>query len=66
LIEWKNAEWLSILAAAHAEAGNFDEAVKWQAKCVEQATPQAREELQARLKTYQDTRAFRDHIAPAP
>lgn len=32
LTEWKRVEWLDVLVAAHAEAGNFEEARRWQAE----------------------------------
>jgi tetratricopeptide (TPR) repeat protein len=34
LREWKNARYLDTLAAADAEVGNFEEAVKWENRCL--------------------------------
>jgi hypothetical protein len=50
LDSWKNAYYLGTLAAANAEVGNFDEAVKWERKCIiiglpEKEMQQARREL---------------------
>jgi tetratricopeptide (TPR) repeat protein len=50
LNSWKNAYYLGTLAAANAEIGNFDEAVKWERKCIIIGLPdkemeQARREL---------------------
>jgi tetratricopeptide (TPR) repeat protein len=33
LANWKPTEWIPILAAAHAEAGNLQEAKRWQNSC---------------------------------
>ena len=38
LTKWKCSAYLDTLAAAYAEAGNFDEAVEFQQKAVELAT----------------------------
>jgi tetratricopeptide (TPR) repeat protein len=35
LTDWKDAQSLSTLAAAHSESGHFEEAVKWQQKAIE-------------------------------
>jgi tetratricopeptide (TPR) repeat protein len=50
LDSWKEPHCLGTLAAAYAEIGNFDEAVKWEKKCMESGLPdkelpQARKEL---------------------
>jgi len=50
LNSWKDAYNLGTLAAAYAEIGNFDEAVKWERKCIIMGLPdkemeQARKEL---------------------
>ena len=34
LTDWQDAYCLGTLAAAYAEVGNFDEAVKWERKCI--------------------------------
>jgi tetratricopeptide (TPR) repeat protein len=62
LVEWKNTEWLAVLAAAHAEAGSFDEAMKWQQKCVTESAPQNSAHLESALRTYQERKPFRDHV----
>ena len=36
LTEWKNPDALDTMAAAYAEAGQFDDAVKWEKKAMEQ------------------------------
>jgi tetratricopeptide (TPR) repeat protein len=58
-------EWLAILAAAHAEAGDFAEAVRWQTQCLEQSPPQAKAEMQGRLDLYQANQPYRDRPAHA-
>ena len=32
LVDWKQTAWFEVLAAAHAAAGEFDEAIRWQRK----------------------------------
>lgn len=50
LSSWKNAYCIGTLAAAYAEVGNFEEAVKWERKCIimglaKKDMDQARKEL---------------------
>src|SRR5262249_51466061 len=47
------------LAAAHAELGQFDEAVAWQTKALAAATGGEKEQYRARLKLYQDRKPYR-------
>jgi tetratricopeptide (TPR) repeat protein len=50
---------LAALAAAHAELGQFDEAVEWQKKAVEAAPAAAKELHRDRLKLYKDRKPYR-------
>jgi len=45
---WKNAYCLGTLAAAYAEIGKFDEAIKWEQKCIQIGLPNEKEMVQAR------------------
>jgi tetratricopeptide (TPR) repeat protein len=62
LTEWRNPSYLDTLAAAHAEVGNFDEAVKFQKKALDDPkfdkaeTDKARE----RFKLYEARKAYRE------
>jgi len=59
---FKEAGFLETLACAHAEAGQFDEAVKWQKKAIadsefaKEAGPDAR----AKLKLFEQKQSYRD------
>src|SRR6266481_1654439 len=57
ITEWKYADALETLAVAYAEAGQFDDAIKWQAKAAE-IDPKAVDEK--RLELYQQKQPFRD------
>jgi Tfp pilus assembly protein PilF len=53
---------LTTLAAANAEAGDFANAVKWQARAVELASSAAQKsDWQARLELYRNRQAYRDN-----
>lgn len=62
---WRLGAWnsfiaLDTLAAAHAENGNFTEAVKWQTKAVRVAPDGAKPELQSRLQLYEMQKPYRE------
>jgi tetratricopeptide (TPR) repeat protein len=60
ITDWKYSYALGTLAAAYAETGNFDEAVKWQQKAIEIGMPE--DDLPAardRLRRYQQGEPFR-------
>jgi tetratricopeptide (TPR) repeat protein len=50
---------LDTLAAAYAEVGSFDEAVRWQEKAVKQVPIQQQDELQKRLELYRQGKPYR-------
>jgi Zn-dependent membrane protease YugP/Flp pilus assembly protein TadD len=62
LSEWKHRDWFQVLAAAHAEAGNWDAAVDWQEsylRTIRGSNDRAAEgELQ--LQLYFKRRAYRE------
>jgi tetratricopeptide (TPR) repeat protein len=58
----KPVEWFAVRAAAHAEAGDFAEAVEWQTRCLDESPPEAADALRARLELYQARQAYRDQV----
>src|SRR5207245_2370407 len=64
LSEWKNPIFLDTLAAAYAEAGDFDAAIKWEKKAIEsfkdQDVKRARREM---IKLYEKKQAYREEIS---
>ena len=63
LTDWKKVGYVGILAAAYAEAGDFDAAVERQKKAIDLLT-EDQEELRAdfeeRLKLYQSGKPYRE------
>ncbi len=51
LTNWKNTDYLETLAASYAEAGNFDEAIKWQQKAMDLLGKEERSRDQLSFKT---------------
>ena len=67
LTQWKNPAILDTLAAVYAELGQFDEAVKWQRKVLEdpEFTAKRGAPARARLQLYESGKPYRD-APPAP
>jgi tetratricopeptide (TPR) repeat protein len=57
---WKNANYLSTLAAAYAERGDFKQAVARQNRAVDLAAGEEKEHLRARLQLYQSEKPFHE------
>lgn len=69
MTDWKDPDMLGTLAAAYAEAGDFDNAIKWQQKAVDLTSPTllvTLNERQARLALYQSRRPWRPAHANHP
>lgn len=60
LSKGQRKDWLDILAAAHAEAGQFDDALRWQEEALAHAAEEHRAEQMARLELYRAGRPYRD------
>ncbi len=61
LTNWKNGSELNTLAAAYAEAGQFDEAVRYQTQAIEEPRgPAASDGYRERLELYKQKKPFRE------
>ena len=60
LTDFKKAEALDTLAAAYAEAGNFEKAVEYQQRAIELAPSKIKKELQKHLQFYNSGQVYRD------
>jgi len=64
LTNWKNAGYVDTLAAAYAETGDFDSAVKWQKESLdllpEKQRPVHQNGFEERLKLYQVDKPYRE------
>ena len=62
LTNWKKARYVGTLAAAYAETGDFDSAVKWQEEAIDLLTGEEEElraDFEERLKIYQSGKPYR-------
>jgi tetratricopeptide (TPR) repeat protein len=60
LAEWKHPMFLGSLAAAHAEVGHFEEAIKWQERALELVEEGQKREFRACLDLYKSHKPKRD------
>ena len=59
LNSWKDAGNIDTLAAAYAEAGNFEKAVEWQTKAIELAEEGKQNDFKARLERFKSAKPYR-------
>ncbi|MGO9597505.1 MAG: tetratricopeptide repeat protein [Isosphaeraceae bacterium] len=67
LTDWKVDQFLDTLAAAYAESGDFDAAVKWQEKAIGLLTKdsdQYRKDFEAHLTLYRAKKPYREEPKP--
>jgi tetratricopeptide (TPR) repeat protein len=63
LTEWKNPAFLDTCAAAHAEAGDFDAAAKWQTRAIDLLTDENQKaDFRSRLKLYKAKKPYHEPI----
>ena len=61
LTQWKRSDFLDTLAAAYAEAGDFNAAIKWETKAIETMTDErTREPSRARLILYEAGKPYHE------
>jgi tetratricopeptide (TPR) repeat protein len=60
LTENKQAHILSTMAAAYAETGDWENAIKWSKMAVEAGAPDVKAELEKELKSYEDKKPTRE------
>lgn len=60
LTDYQAAHILSTLAAGYAEAGNFEEAIKWSTKAVDLGDGDIGEQLAKELESYQQNKPWRE------
>ena len=63
MTDWKVADYLDTLAAAYAEAGDFDAAVKWEEKALgllAKDDEQNRKDFEARLTLYRAKKPYHE------
>ncbi len=59
---WRDPKDLDVVAAAYAECGQFEDAVKWQTKALELARESNKGPYRQRLELYQAHKPY--HLAP--
>jgi tetratricopeptide (TPR) repeat protein len=56
---WTEPDYLDTLAAAYAEAGDFDTAVRWAEQALDTVSNDKKREFQSRLELYKEHKPYR-------
>jgi tetratricopeptide (TPR) repeat protein len=64
MVRWDQPAWLEVLAAAHAEQGDFEAAAAWQIKAMQSIVSDADSSAARRLRLYESRQPFRHLIVP--
>jgi len=65
LSDWAFPEYVDTLAAAYAEAGDFEEAVRWQHKAIDEGAPHYQQQFAERLALYESGKPYRQDAPSA-
>jgi tetratricopeptide (TPR) repeat protein len=66
LTDYKQAHILSTLAAGYAESGDFDSAIKWSKRAVEDGSDKLKPQLGKELESYEHHKAWRELLPEEP
>jgi tetratricopeptide (TPR) repeat protein len=67
LTEWEEADCIDTLAAAYAEAGDFDDAVKWENKYLKSAwSKDVADKARQRLRLYEQRQPYHEALPEKP
>ncbi|MEO8496583.1 MAG: hypothetical protein ABI614_16065, partial [Planctomycetota bacterium] len=64
LTAWNNFAYVDTLAAAYAESGDFESAVKWQEQAIRLGGGKYAEDLQKRLRLFKANKPYRQGVPP--
>lgn len=64
LTDWDNYAYVDTIAAAYAEAGDFESAAKWQEKAIELAGMSVDHDFHRRLRLFKAGKAYREGVPP--
>jgi tetratricopeptide (TPR) repeat protein len=61
---WRSPAFLETLAAAYAEVGQFEEAIRWQKQAIERMPKDGLQASKQRLKLFEEKKPYRDEAMP--